>query len=68
MGTESGGWGRLHEAIYPENVWAHKVAIYKPFLLKSGRFLRFLNWHETATFGWREPPPIGCGFPNRLVP
>jgi hypothetical protein len=51
-------------AIVLANGLAQKVALFKTSLLKSGRVLRFLNWHETDTFGWREPPPIGCGFPD----
>jgi hypothetical protein len=23
-------------------------------------------WHALDTFGWREPPPIGCGYPYDL--
>lgn len=37
-------------AILPANGSAQKVAIFKPFLLKSGRILRFLNWHVIASF------------------
>jgi len=34
-------------AILPANNPTQKVAIFKPFLLKSGRILRFLNWHDS---------------------
>jgi hypothetical protein len=37
-------------AILPANWLAQKVAICKPFLLKSGRTLRFLNWHDMWHF------------------
>ena len=36
------------------------------YLQSDGLFLRCGQWHEVVTFRWREPPPIGCGFPYDL--
>ena len=37
--------------LFLENCWAQKVIKCEPFLLKSGRFLRFFNWHDLDHFG-----------------
>jgi hypothetical protein len=37
-------------------------------LFIPGNLARCVEWHDVATFGWREPPPIGCGFPYDIEP